>query len=109
MTEKIHEEIPYRPLGIVVTMLNNLGFEVTHCHDDLVFTQHNAFLIQMGDQGKDVFVWFNVDCEPETTVEILDGLGEQALNLNLTLDDKGTYKLVPNEEDETIQIEFIPK
>lgn len=109
MKQKTNEEIPYRPLGVIMSMINNLGFEVTHSHDDLIFIKHNAFLIQMGEQGKDIFVWFNVDCVPEKTSEILEGLGEQATNLHLTLYKKGLYDLVANKEAETIQIEFLPQ
>lgn len=109
MTQNIKEEIPYRPLGLVVSMIKNLGLEVTHCHDDLVFVEHNAFLIQMGDRGEDVFVWFNVECDQGKVGEIFAGLEEQAASLNLILGSKGAYELVANETDETIQIEFLPQ
>ncbi len=108
MTQKSNEEIPYRPLGIIVDLVKNLGFEVTHFHDDLIFIEHNAFLIQMGEQGKDVFVWFNIDCQQQKIGEIMERLNQQASSHNLVLEKKGSYELIANEDDETIQIEFIP-
>ena len=101
------EEIPYRPLGIIVTMIESLGLKVTHFHDDLVFIEHNAFMLQMGEKGEDLFVWFNVDCVPEKSEKIMNMLLDQGKQQGLILEKKGTYRLTPNEEDETLQIEFI--
>ncbi len=39
----------------------------------------------------------------------MEGLGKQTANLDLTLGKKGSYKMIATEEDETIQIEFLPQ
>lgn len=31
------QAIPFRPLGILTTALESLGYQVTHCYEDLVF------------------------------------------------------------------------
>lgn len=101
------ETIPYRPLGLIVTMLENIGFQVSHWHEDLVFIEHNAFLLQMGEKGKEIGVWFNVDCESEKKDQIMDAFKGQEPLFNFQIDKSGAYKLVANQEDETLQIEFI--
>lgn len=101
------EPLPYRPLGHIVTMMENLGTKVTHWHDDLVFMEHNAFLIQMGEQGEELGVWLNVDCEPGKAEEIMDLIAQKGPELGFDVSFSGNYKVAENEEDETLQIEFI--
>lgn len=106
---KITETIPYRPLGMIMTMINEFGLQVTHYHEDLIFIEHNAFLLQMGEKGEDVFIWFNVDCDQKSSEEILSGLTEQAEKVQLVISNPGLYKMDINEADETFQLEFIEK
>lgn len=101
------EALPYRPLGQIATMLEATGFQVSHCYEDLVFLEHNAFLLQMGERGEDIGVWFNVDCEPEKRDEVMDAFKEQGPLFNFRIQKSGTYKMGTGEEDETLQIEFI--
>jgi hypothetical protein len=101
------EPIPYRPLGLIVSMLESVGFQMTHCYDDLLFVEHNAFLLQMGEKGEDVGIWFNEESEVGKRSAIFDALHSQSPAYGLQLTNKGLYKLVPNEEDETLQIEFM--
>ena len=39
----------------------------------------------------------------------MEGVEKQTANFDLTLGKKGSYKLIATEEDETIQIEFLPQ
>lgn len=101
------EAVPYRPLGQIATMLEAIGFQVSHSYEDLVFMEHNAFLLQMGERGEDIGVWFNVDCEPEKRDEVMDALKAQESLFSFHIQRSGTYKLVAGQKDETLQIEFI--
>ncbi|WP_153306646.1 hypothetical protein [Desulfogranum japonicum] len=101
------ETVPYRPLGIIVSMLENSGFQMTHCYDDLVFIEHNAFLLQMGGKGRNVQVWFNTESEPDKRESIFDTLHQQGKQCGLKLVHQGEYALVPNEEEETLQLQFM--
>lgn len=40
--------VPYRPLGLVKEALEQIGIEVSYAYEDLVFIQHNHFLLQFG-------------------------------------------------------------
>lgn len=98
--------IPYRPLGLIKEILENQGFPVTHCYEDLIFVEHNAFLLQMGDTGEEVNLVFNVDCDTDKRQEIAHALSPAGLQFGLRITVKGTYSFTPNEQDNTISIEF---
>ena len=57
--------VPYRPLGLIMEAVELMGLEVTHAYEDLVFISHNAFLLRMGSEGQQVYLYFNEGCEPE--------------------------------------------
>lgn len=98
--------VPYRPLGVIKELLDNHGFPVTHYYEDLVFVEHNAFLIQMGEKGEEVTLVFNVDCDSEKREEIKGTLLPSALHFGLQITAKGTYAVNQNEQDSTISIKF---
>ena len=101
------EAVQHRPLGKIATMLETIGFQVSHCYEDLVFLEHNAFLLQMGERGEDIGVWFNVDCEPEKRDEVMNAFNDQGPLFYFQIQKSGTYKMVAGQEDQTLQIEFI--
>jgi len=98
--------VPYRPLGIIASCLESLGFQITHSYDDLIFMEHNAFLLQMGEKGEDVRIFFNVDCEDDKRQEIATELTERGKSYNLVISNVGRYQLTPNEKDDTLQLQF---
>jgi hypothetical protein len=100
------EKIAYRPLGIISNCLAELGLEVTHCYEDLIFVQHNAFLLRMEKKGEDVSLFFNVDSDPAKREEIAASLRTQGSTHGLVVKEQGTYQLTEDEENNTIDIEF---
>ena len=103
----MNEKVPYRPLGLIKKLLENLGFSITHYYDDLIFTEHNAFLLQMGEKGEDITLVFNADCKTETRESITQALTSTGLEVGLLLRPQGSYKLTSNTENDTIDIEFL--
>ena len=101
------ETIPYRPLGILANCLESLGLQITHTYEDLVFVEHNAFLLQMGERGEDVNLYFNVDSAVEKREEIANMLIEKGKAYNLIFTWIGKYQLTPNEVDKPLQLEFL--
>ena len=101
------EKIPYRPFGLIKELVENHGFSITHYYEDLIFTEQNAFLLQMGEQGKDVTLVFNTDCNLDTRDSIDQVLSAAGLDVGLHFKAQGTYRLTPNTENDTIDIEFL--
>lgn len=100
------EDVPYRPLGLIKTTLENLGFEVSHCYDDLIFVNHNAFLLRMEEEGQNVSLLFNTESTPEIRGDISNTLAEAGKLANLNITRRGTYKIVADEENATLDIHF---
>lgn len=99
--------VPYRPLGLIKELLESHGLFVTHCYEDLVFIEGNAFLLQMGEKGDDVSLVFNTGCGGDKREEIEQLLIPTGLNLGMKIGAKGSYSLTQNEEDSTISIAFL--
>jgi len=97
--------VPYRPLGIIVGIIERLGLEVTYAYEDLVFISHNAFLLRMGAEGHLVHVYFNIDSETDKRPEMLQQLSAAATQEGLTVLESGTYAMEPR-EDEQLDIHF---
>lgn len=98
--------VPYRPLGILKTLMETLGFEVTHCYEDLVFVEHNAFLLRMEKKGEEVSLLFNTESDVDKRDAIAARFTAEGKVHNLVISCAGTYQMTPSEADGTITLEF---
>lgn len=101
-----NQTIPYRPLGLLKTLIESLGFQMTHCYEDLVFVEHNAFLLRMEEQGDEVGLLFNTDSDVDKRDEIAALFITEGKAHNLFISCPGTYQMTSNEADGTIELEF---
>lgn len=101
-----NDQVPYRPLGILKMVIENLGFQVTHCYEDLVFIEHNAFLLRMEEQGEEVSLFFNSASDVDKRAEIAEHFKKEGEAYKLVISSPGTYQMTPNEADGTINLEF---
>jgi len=97
--------IPYRPLGIITEAVEAMGLEVTYAYDDLVFVEHNAFLLRMGEKGEQVYLYFNEDSNSDSRGEMTRQLASQASPKGLQIMNSGTYVMKPR-DDEQLDIHF---
>jgi hypothetical protein len=93
-------KVPYRPLGLIKEMIDTIGLEVTYVYEDLVFIQHNAFLVQMGEKGEDIGVRFNTESNPQARSELINRLSRAASPLNLIVTEQGLFQLSHEEGEE---------
>ena len=100
--------IPIRPLGIIKDMVEAFGLDISYVYDDLIFIDHNAFLLQMGEKGEDIGVWFNSDSKPDDRPAILSRLQLEGARRSLVVCLKGAYAMNRQDNGETFQIELIP-
>lgn len=101
-------QIPFRPLGLIRELLESLGHQVTHCYEDLVFTEHNAFLLKMEDKGENISLFFNQDYEKNKRESLAQELYKTGQLHSLSIKLEGTYSVIPDEENQTIDIHFHP-
>jgi len=98
-------EVQNRPLGLVMQMVEEMGSEVTYAYDDLVFINHNAFIVQFTEISTVLKVYFNKDYVKAQVDLLTNGLMAQAEQKGLEIQVKGTYELAQKEGDE-VEIKF---
>jgi hypothetical protein len=101
-----NEPVPFRPLGILKMVLETLGFEVSHCYEDLIFVAQNVFLLRMEAKGEEVSLIFNTQSDFDRREEIEDLLKKACKTHDLVISCSGTYQMTTNATDGTINIEF---
>ena len=98
--------VPYRPLGHIREVVASVGLEITYVYDDLVYIDHNAFLLQMGAQGERVNLYFNTESSPNERGTITRELQEAGQQRQLDILRKGTYAMSQKPGEEAIEIQF---
>lgn len=106
-THEASDAIPFRPLGLVKNIIEAIGLDITYLYDDLIFIEHNAFLLQMGaDKHEEIGVWFNEESTPADRPQMLLRLEEEGRRYALSILEKGTYSLSDNKNGEGVDIRF---
>ncbi len=104
-TEHRRQHIPYRPLGLVKEVIENVGAQVSYVYEDLVFIDHNSFLLQFGEAGTEIIFYRNTETAPAEAEDLFRRLcgiaGDHGLNVRCA----GSYSLRGN-DDETLSLEF---
>ena len=98
-----------RPFGIVKEVVEAVGTEISYNYDDLVFIEHNPYLVQFsGETDKVCFVFFNQDIDKGAAVDLTKRLQNEGFKRELDMQVKGYYKMEPNEETKELNIQFMP-
>lgn len=99
--------VPFRPISRVQEMIKEIGLDITYAYQDIVFAEHNAFLLQFGKNGEDVFLHFNTESDPLKRDEINEKLKEAGKKRELNIIRKGLYSLVQSDEEQ-MKLTFLP-
>ena len=95
-----------KPLGILKELVESAGMGISYAYDDLVFLDHNAFLLQFGDDGRTVFIHTNREAdagEIAAGVSSLKKAASAAQNIEIV---EGVFYTLSQVEDSSISIEF---
>ncbi|NTW68902.1 MAG: hypothetical protein HGB23_03525 [Chlorobiaceae bacterium] len=98
-------ETSLRPLGTVIQLLEELGHEVTYAYEDLVFVNHNGFLLQFENAGPTLNLFFNRNFPKTEADSIEQSIIPAADKLGLAINKKGLYNLT-EQDNENLKIEF---
>ena len=99
--------IPLQPLGVVKNLADTLALDITYVYEDLIFVEHNAFLLQMSrERGEEILVWFNTESTEQERTPILVELQQTGRRFGLLVYHGGTFSLAQDEENQSIQLEF---
>ena len=97
-----------RPLGIATEIIQETGLNITYAYDDLVFIEHNPFMLQFDDENsKNLKLFFNVDCEDDGAGKLEAQLKNAASQREFTITTSGKFEMTQKENTEEIDIKFI--
>jgi hypothetical protein len=95
-----------RPLGLVRDMLAGMGLGLTYAYEDLVFVEHNAFLLQFGDTDESVGLHVNADCPDGQLANLVANAVRAGAAVGLTVAMRGRYEIRVNDQDGTFSVNF---
>lgn len=93
-------------LGIVKQIVEEAGMGISYAHEDLVFLEHNSYLLQFTAHEREVMVHKNSDADEALVSRDISLLQEVALRNKMRFLSGEQYTL-SQEDDETIRIHFI--
>lgn len=94
-----------KKLGVVKNILDSVGMDMSHAYDDLIFLDHNAFLLQFTDEEDAVIIHCNAEADRASLQKVITILKGAALTHKMTFIDGGDYSL-SQVDDENVQVEF---
>ena len=93
------------PLGIVKNIVETVGMNISYAYEDLVFLEHNSFLLQFTDNEREVLIHTNQESEKDAIEGDISRLQKAALGQEMQFAMGFVYSL--NEDDEeSLTIEF---
>jgi len=96
-----------KPLGTVREILESAGMGLSYAYEDLVFLEHNGFLLQFTDRSQEVLIHINEEAKEEDLDFPLTLLQEKAKE-NRMVFSRGSYYRLSQADEENIRIEFLP-
>lgn len=95
-----------RPLGTVKEILESAGLGLSFAHEDLVFLEHNGFLLQFTNKEQEVLIHINEEAIENELAASLALLQEKARENGMVFS-KGDYYRLSQADEENIRIEFL--
>lgn len=95
-----------RALGLVREALTTAGMELSYAYEDLIFLEHNGFLLQFTDNEAELLIHTNSDANEDEVAGAIALLQVKATEVGLTFNRRGRYRLTQVEGEEKIQLQF---
>ena len=101
-------QIKRNPLGLVMNMVQSMGLEVTYAYDDLVFVDHNAFLLQMDEDPQTINLYFNQDSDIAVRPSLAEELIHYGQENSLRVLEQGLFA-IEQASGEALKVTFSRK
>lgn len=95
-----------KPLGKLKELVESAGMGVSYAYEDLVFLDHNAFLLQFGDDGRTIIIHTNSEADTGETTEGVSRLKKAAPEVTDIEFVDGVLYTLTQAEDYSISISF---
>ena len=97
-----------RPLGVVKEIVESIGMSISYAYEDLVFLEHNGFLLQFTDDVQEqLLIHANSDADTATINADAGRLQKAALKMGMKFYLGQPYSL-SQKDDGMIDIHFHP-
>ena len=93
-------------LGIVRNIVEEAGMDISYAYEDLVFLEHNSYLLQFTDTEGEVLIHKNSEADEALVDRDIGRLQEIALRNQMRFEIGDKYTL-SQADDESIRIDFI--
>ena len=97
-----------RKLGVVREIVESIGMEISHVYEDLVFLNHNGFLLRFTDKDNSICMHRNCEAEEQALEDALAILADAATRQGMTFVQDVPYAVSQTGEEE-LRIAFIYK
>ena len=97
-----------KQLGVVTEIIESAGLSITYAYEDLVFLEHNAFLLQFTDENDKILIHINQDANKDAIQDAISIIRDTAKSYAMTFIDGSNYSL-SQADDENLHIEFFPE
>lgn len=94
-----------KPLGIVTEIVEAAGMGISYAYEELVFLEHNAFLLEFTASNKELLIHSNSEAVESEIRDSIARLKKVAADNGVIFTDGGRYSLT-QADDENIRIEF---
>jgi sRNA-binding carbon storage regulator CsrA len=95
-----------RQLGIVKEIVESAGMGISYTYEDLVFIEHNAFLLQFTDKGNEMLIHVNQEADGLAIQGDIARLKTEASTRKMIFRE-GIYYTVNQGDEENIHLEFV--
>jgi RecJ-like exonuclease len=97
--------VSFRPITKIQCLLDHIGFSITYAYDDLVFVEHNVFLLQFEKGNEHIALFLNVQSDQDKREKLIKNLQKAGSACELTVAYKGLFSLEQKDNNE-ISISF---
>jgi len=94
-----------KPLGIITEIVEAAGMGISYAYEDLVFLEHNAFLLEFTANDQELLLHSNSEAVESEIRDSIARLKKMAADNGMIFTDGGLYTLT-QADDENIRIEF---
>lgn len=94
-----------RQLGIVKEIVESAGEGISYTYEDLVFIEHNAFLLQFTSKDNEILIHVNQEADVSVIQGSIARLKAEASARNMIFRDGMNYAISQG-DDENIHLEF---
>ena len=95
-----------RELGLVREALTVAGMEISYAYEDLIFLEHNGFLLQFRDKPQEISIHVNIKADEKKFAGAIALLQLKATEVGLIMTTREKYRIRQIDGEESIQLEF---